>query len=760
MKLTRRNFLAWAGLSSIGAVACDVFQDGEFELQSPVMQPEDLVKGRDNWYSTLCRHCPSNEGVLVRVMEGRAKKIQGNPNYPTNQGKQSARCDGGLQALYHPDRISGPMQRVGGVLQPIDWAIALDLLKQALNERGDGLALVTEPTRGHLGTVSNRFAGAFGGSYLGFEALDQATYRAAVKNVFGQELLPDFDLANSHFILSFGADFLSTWVSPTRWSVGYGEFRDQEVNTHVHVDARFSMTAANADLWIPIQPGMEGHLALSIAHVILTEGLQAPEVDVDALTNGRGSAVLDAFNPDVIASRLGIPDHLHKDQTIADRIRELARAFAGHRPAIAIGGDSAAAQTNGLFNMEAIYALNYLVDSVGEKGGVRFNPGSPLPDLVATAQTGNLQDWVKVANDIRDGKTRLLLVHGADPVYGLPPAVGFEDAVNRSDVQIISFSPFLDETSALADLILPDRVYLEDWGDDIPEPGPGYQVVGMQQPVVNPLSDLDPRSFGDILLSVAQELGRDGDLPWDSMQAALRESSDALFGLNRGSVPGNSADEFWNNLLKQGGWWDERDTGPSSVNAPNGLFAQIAARAADPDMSVGANEFYLIPFSHNTLLDGRNSHLPWAQSTPDPVTTVSWQTWIDISESRGNELGLKEGDIVQVVSDQGSIKGIVYLNPAMPPNVLGVPLGGGRRNGSAYATEGNERDSSNVLSILGVKEVSETGALAWASNRVRVLFTGESINISKFEGEYGAREIGNHPGEDVYKTTSPGHGHS
>ena len=99
MKLTRRNFLAWAGLSSIGAVACDVFQEGEFELQSPVMQPEDLVKGRDNWYSTLCRHCPSNEGVLVRVMEGRAKKIQGNPNYPTNQGKQSARCDGGLQAL-------------------------------------------------------------------------------------------------------------------------------------------------------------------------------------------------------------------------------------------------------------------------------------------------------------------------------------------------------------------------------------------------------------------------------------------------------------------------------------------------------------------------------------------------------------------------------------------------------------------------------------------------------------------------------------
>ena len=82
------------------------------------------------------------------------------------------------------------------------------------------------------------------------------------------------------------------------------------------------MTAANADLWIPIQPGMEGHLALSIAHVILTEGLQAPGVDVDALTSGRGAAALEAFNPDVIAPRLGIPENLMKDQSTADGIRE------------------------------------------------------------------------------------------------------------------------------------------------------------------------------------------------------------------------------------------------------------------------------------------------------------------------------------------------------------------------------------------------------------------------------------------------------
>ena len=87
MKLTRRNFLAWASLSAVGAVACEGFgiREGEFSLQSPVSLPEDLVRGKDNWYATLCRTCPSSEGIVVRVMEGRAKKIQGNPLYPINQ---------------------------------------------------------------------------------------------------------------------------------------------------------------------------------------------------------------------------------------------------------------------------------------------------------------------------------------------------------------------------------------------------------------------------------------------------------------------------------------------------------------------------------------------------------------------------------------------------------------------------------------------------------------------------------------------------
>ena len=354
MKLTRRNFLAWAGLSAIGAVACEGFgiREGEFSLQSPAELPEDLVRGKDNWYTSLCRNCPSCEGIIVRVMEGRAKKIQGNPLYPVNKGKQSARCEAALQAAYHPDRIPGPMRRVGprgsGQYEPIDWATALDALRGLLQTAGGRVTLATEPLRGHLGLVASRFAEAVGGKHMAFEALDNVAYRAALKNVFGQDRLPDFDLANTQTLVSFGADFLSTWGTPTRYGLGFGDFRDSEAGkrgTFYHVDSRFSMTAANADKWIPIRPGWEGYLAMSMAYVILRDNLQNPGVDVDALTGGRGAAALEGFNPQTLAGILPSAEVMGEDP--AHLIESLARAFAENTPSLAIGGGSAGAHSNG-----------------------------------------------------------------------------------------------------------------------------------------------------------------------------------------------------------------------------------------------------------------------------------------------------------------------------------------------------------------------------------------------------------------------------
>jgi anaerobic selenocysteine-containing dehydrogenase len=372
---------------------------------------------------------------------------------------------------------------------------------------------------------------------------------------------------------------------------------------------------------------------------------------------------------------------------------------------------------------------------------------------------GNLEDWTRITEQIRSGQTKLLLLHGTDPIHGLPDSLQLRDAIIQAeDLMVISFSPFLDDTSALADLILPDRVSLEDWGDDITEPGPGYQMIGFQQPVVNPLGDLDPLSFPDVLLTMAQELGKESQLPWANFKSMLREGSDALFELNRGSIEASTAEEFWNNLLKRGGWWDEQSTGPKSVQPPAGLLKTIAGKASNPDFSgigMDANSFYLVPFAHNTLLDGYNGHLPWLQAAPDPLSTVTWQTWVELNDKTAEQLDVREGDILRIESSKDSIRAVVYPTPAAPPDVISVPFGQGRQYGSDYATDRSGKESSNVMDVLETTQVKDTGSLAWAGTRVRVSKTGESISISKLEGDVRAVEIGLTPAEEIIKTIAP-----
>ena len=189
------------GGSATGAIlfqACGVPAD-ELLVQSSVEMPEDLVTGLDNWYATVCRQCSSSEGVVVRVMEGRAKKVEGNVDYPINQGKHSARCEAGLQALYHPDRIKGPLVRIGSRderrFEEISWTDAIGRLTLQLRNlqdtgRQSTMVMTTDPLGGHLGMVVERFVSRFGGRHMPYEALESTTERAAMKQAFGHAVAP------------------------------------------------------------------------------------------------------------------------------------------------------------------------------------------------------------------------------------------------------------------------------------------------------------------------------------------------------------------------------------------------------------------------------------------------------------------------------------------------------------------------------------------------------------------------------------------
>ncbi|MSQ13762.1 MAG: 4Fe-4S ferredoxin [Dehalococcoidia bacterium] len=734
MELTRRQLLKLTGLGLGGVLytAC-TYDLSETRVESPTHIPEDLVAGLDTWYATLCRECGASEGIIVRVMEGRAKKIQGNPLYPTNTGKHRPGCEGALQALYHPDRLAGPLRRmvkgVGQSFEPTTWSLALEeLSSQLAKHQSDprSVVIITDPLRGSAADLMQRFATSYGARHVVFEPAEQTVLYETTKRLYGSEQLPHFDIANASSVLSFGADFLSTWLNPVGYMRQYGQFRQgtgRKRGRLVHVEPRFSMTAANADEWVPVNPGMEGVLALSMAYVIVSER-KGDQSAADALTGGAGADALRAFRPGDVASVTGVP---------AEKIERIAKEFADHQPGVVIGGGSAGAHTNGLFNLSAIYSLNLLMGNTNKRGGVWLNPQAPLPELRAQATATPLGQWQPLIDDMKAGRVQMLIVRGADPLYGIPKALGFEAALSKVPM-VVSFSSFMNDTAVYADLIVPEHTGLEDWGNDVPQPGPGFQTVGYQQPVVREYhererlqADRGSRGFADVMLALAEGLPKvQQALPWKTSREMLMDSARKLQGLGKGSVVAASFDRFWIDLLANGGWWDTSATSTATPPKPSALPTQ----RRDPQFQGAGAEFHLMPFASNAMGDGRGAHIPWLQAAPDPVTTAVWGTWIEINLGVAKEMGIKEGETLRIISPAGEIEAHAFPHPAIPRNVVAIPMGQGHRQYGRYAQE----RGANVLSILAPAADADTGALAWAATKVRVEKTGRRIHLPKFEG--------------------------
>ncbi|MBI2965929.1 MAG: molybdopterin-dependent oxidoreductase [Chloroflexi bacterium] len=727
--LTRREFVVLAGASTTGAVlfaACNI-PEAEFVVQSPTQLPEDLVRGIDAWYATtLC--CEGGDSVIVRVMEGRAKKIAGNPDFPINLGKQNVRAESALQMLYHPDRIKTPLARrsKGAPLRPVLWDEAEAQLKGWAEGSGGRITIATNPMRGHAAWVVGNFAKEYGGRHIAFDPLDQGTLHAAIKKVFGQDRLPEFDIENAQTILSIGADWLGTWVSPTRYGVKYGQFRQGEARTRrgmlFHAESRMPLTAAAADRWLPVRPGAEGDLALGVAHEIIEKKL-VPDANVQAYLAGINRAVVDAYTADRVTRATGLS---------AERIHELAEKLAHEGPSLVIGGGSAGAHTNGVQNLSAIYALNYLLGSVGARGGVWFNPPSPFEGVPDSATGASFAEWEKELAGWRAGNVSTLILREANVVHGLPRSADPVGAIAKVE-HVVAFATVLDDTTELADLVLPEHSALEDWGTDVPEPGPGYPLVAFQQPVVGAAYTRDgaeklsdSRGFADTLLRVSG-----GKAGGDSMRDVVNKAARALFARKGGSVTAPTEELFLKGVLARGGWWDGSRRQATAAARPGTLVdGELRSEFSETEAEVSGEELHLVPFAHQSLMNGRLAAAPWAQATPDPITSAVWATWAELNPETAARLDVREGDRLIIRSSLGEIEALAYVHPAAAPDTVAVPVGQGHASYGRYA----RGRGANVLSILVDKKDSETGALAWAATRVKVSKAGGALRVPKFEG--------------------------
>ena len=682
---------------------------------------ETLFPGIATWKPGICTLCAGGCGLQVRVMEGEAevvrngqaglikmglaKKIEGNPKHPVSQGKVCARGQAAIQLTYHPDRIRQPLKRMGdrgsGLFQPISWDEAmselisrLDGLATANNQKT--LAFLTRPLRGQREVLVSEFLQKFGAPPASvFEVFGEDVLREANRLSFGYAQLPTFDLAQSRYVLSFGADFLGTWNSPVSHSVAYGEMRQGRPGTRakfVQVEPRMSQTGANADEWVPAKPGTEGVLALGLAHVILKEKLRTASAAGRAGEFIDGwSAGLQGYAPEEVESRTGVS---------AARIERLAREFAEHGPAVAIVGGAPLAHTNGMFQALAVNALNALVGNLGRAGGIFF---TPRPTLGANADQGGrpVRELAAEILSASGSAVQALLLNDANPVFGSPPAWRVAEAFAKIP-HIVSFGTFLDETSMLADLILPDHSFLESWVDDVPESGTQTSTASVAPPVMRPLHQT--RSMPDLLLDVSQRLQRPLALRWKTYEEMLHAAFATLADI---ASP-------WEQIQQQGGWWNEAPMHPASASRTTRPVRP--ATEAQFDGRVEEYPLHFMPYASQAFLDGSLAHLPWLQELPDVISTAMWSSWVEINPKTASNLGVVQGDVVEIKSSQGTIQAPALLSPGIAPDVVAMPVGQGHQTFTRYASG----RGSNPLSILAALTEPQTGSLAWAATRVRI----------------------------------------
>jgi len=704
--ILRRDFLKVVGVTGAGAsiAGCST---GDVERLLPyVTAPEEITPGVATWYTTVCGGCASGCGMWVRTREGRAVKIEGNPAHPVSQGGICAQGHATLQHLYNPDRWHGPMIREGDVLRQGTWDEAERLLAARLRRAANPANTVDRGSvlfiAGHTGPTLSRLIGEFvtavGGTRVDYDAVTDAPLLEAARIAYGASSLPRYDIGAARLLVSFGYDFIDSGSSPVEHNKGLS--RMSAVNDASHAKGRFvflgprlSLTGQNADEWIPIRPGSEAAVALGIAAAIATPDSAGPYANL-----------LQAYSPAAAAEAAGVS---------VEAINALAERFRSEGPSLAMGPGVGAHHRNATAANLAVMILNHVAGNVGRT--VFYEPG------VGASRMGDIQAAIAAMNS---GSVGVAFVHGANPVYSLPAAAGFREAFERVPFKV-SFASAMDETSALADLILPDQHFLESWGDSAPRPG----VTAIQQPVMSHVTVFDSKHSGDVMLSVMRLVAPPAAAaPTTGAAAAAQPARPATFYEYLRAAHASLGDAGWRQALRDG----FVTSSVALVEAPV-LRAPDRALSFDTPTFDGSGDVTLLVHPSSRLGGGEFANSPWMQELPDPVSKIVWHSWLEINPATAAARGLVNGDIVTVTSPQGAVEVPVWLYPGIREDAVALAMGNGHTSMGRYA----DGHGVNALDLLPATPEQPSGAMVTVASRVTLEPTGQRMRLATIDGANG-----------------------
>ncbi len=502
----------------------------------------------------VCPHdCPDSCGVLITVQDGRATKIQGDPQHPVTRGFLCAKVAKYLDRVYSPDRVLYPMRRVGPkgpeaatetarsfapgqpaaavptCWQRISWEEALDEISsrfRSISSEFGSEAILPYSFGGTLGAINSasmdrRFFHRLGASQLD-RTICSSAGEAGLESVYGIKLGTEPEqFRHSKYIIAWAANIHANNVH--LWPF-IAEAKRNGAKLVV-IDPYRTRTAECADWHLPINLGTDAALALGMMHVIIGEGLHDSDY-LSKYTLGFEQLLekVKEYPPERVAQWTGI--------SAAD-IRKLAQEYATVRPSVIRLNYGVQRSERGGMSTRTIAMLPCVIGSWKElggglqlstSGGAAFNTKElKRTDLMRSAlgreaRTINMVELGHALNTLDDPPVKALFVYGSNPAAVCPRHNDVVRGLLRPDLFTVVHEQFFTDTTDYADIVLPATTFFEH--KDL-QKAYGHYYVQVSNQAIGPLGEC--RSNVDVFRTLAERMGFEED--------CFRESVDDMIDL-------------------------------------------------------------------------------------------------------------------------------------------------------------------------------------------------------------------------------------
>ena len=616
---SRRQFIKGLGatLAVAGLSSCGSIRKPKQTILPYAKKPEGLVEGQATFYASATHTGDVVEGILVETYEGRPTKIEGNPDHPISLGATSMYTQADLYNLYNPDRLQQPLHNKKPVSKPDFETWARDLNLTASSKIG---ILIDRKPSLVFHQLLNSFKAKYPKTIIAeHNAHSKTNSDAGIRLLSGQSLRPEHDFEKADVVVSIDADFLNGAFYGSNNAKGFSKRRDVEKSKQLN---RLYVVE---DHYSSTGGSADHRIKLSHQYMdaflaILTHRLI--QKDTQRAKLFFTSAYIREVKA-IAAQHESIVDDVYVS-AIADDLLKHPKA------SIVVVGDNQPAHVHAMGALLNLL-LGNINNTVTYHARVVPDYSHNLDNLTAAAKSGDLD---------------LMVVLSDNPSYTLSGS-DFSKAFESLD-NTVYLGLFNNDTAHASEWVLPKSHAFESWGDLITQTG----TQSVTQPTLEPMYD----SYSDIDLLLTL-LGRKTSSA-DYVKKTL---------LNRRNVT------TWTKWLHTG----IIQTTSTRVTKP---FSTQALASSLSSLS-GSKPSFVATFQvDNGVYDGRFANNAWLQELPNPITKIVWDTTAIVSPKTAHSLGLKTGQVAEVVADGRMIKTVVTILPGKADESIALFYGYGQKN--------------------------------------------------------------------------------